>query len=142
MNLRLGPRPRHYGVCLLSAVFGLTISLRQTLLHINPYFDTKAGQPTLDPEANRPFGQAVFGLDLYVWGVIIFMVSALATGVMLLFRRQFEQDTHEPQWLRRLAIVGVTILFVVACLEALTTFAECGFGNCPNDASWNWWLFS
>ena len=36
MNVMLGPHPRHYGVCLVSAVFGMAVSIRQTLLHINP----------------------------------------------------------------------------------------------------------
>ena len=64
MNLMLGPDPRHYGVCLVSAMFGLGISIRQTLLHINPYFDGQTGQPTLEATANPAFGQAVMGLNL------------------------------------------------------------------------------
>ena len=67
MNLMLGPKPRYYGVCLASAVFGLLISIRQTLLHINPYWDKTNDVPTLDPTTNPPFGEPVLGLSLYVW---------------------------------------------------------------------------
>ncbi len=141
MNLMLGPDPRHYGVCLVSAMFGLGISIRQTLLHINPYFDGHTGQPTLEATANPAFGQAVMGLNLYVWGIVIFATVILATGIVLLFRGQFEPAKQEPQWLSRLAAIGVGALFVMATLETVTVFMECGLGDCPNDGSWNWWIF-
>ena len=141
LNLTFGPRPRYYGVCLLSAVFGLVISFRQTMLHVNPYYDKTADEPTLSATANPPFGQEVLGLHLYVWGLVIFSITVLAVGVVLLFRGQFEVPAAEPAWLTKLATVGVVILLVVAAAETLTTFAECGLGDCPNDGAWDWWLF-
>ncbi len=141
MNLMLGPDPRHYGVCLVSATFGLGISIRQTLLHINPYFDGQTGQPTLEATANPAFGQAVMGLNLYVWGIAIFATVIVATGIVLLFRGQFEPAKQTPQWLSRLAAIGVGALFVLATFETVTAFMECGLGDCPNDGSWNWWIF-
>jgi disulfide bond formation protein DsbB len=140
MNVMLGPHPRHYGVCLVSAVFGMAISIRQTLLHINPFFDAKTAQPTLAVTANPPFGQPVLGLHLYVWGVVLFATVILVVGIVQLFRGQFKPSPPEPEWLRRLATAGVAVLLVVAALETLTTFLECGFGNCPNDGGWNWWI--
>ena len=142
MNVMLGPDARHYGVCLVSAVFGIAISIRQSLLHINPFFDTKTGQPTLSATANPPFGQSVMGLHLYVWGIVLFAVVILAVGVVQLFRGQFKPSAQEPAWLTRLASVGVGLLLVMATLETVTTFMECGFGACPNDGGWNWWIFS
>lgn len=141
MNVMLGPDPRHYGVCLVSAVFGIIVSIRQTSLHINPYFDTTTGRPTLSPMTNPPFGQAVMGLHLYVWGMVLFGAVILAVGIVLLFRSQFKPSAREPRWLPQLATIGVGILFVVAALETLTTFMECGFGHCPDDGGWNWWIF-
>jgi disulfide bond formation protein DsbB len=141
MNVMLGPHPRHYGVCLVSALFGIAISIRQTLLHINPFFNTKTGQPTLAAASNPPFGQPVMGLHLYVWGVVLFAAVILAVGIVQLFKGQFKPSAPEPEWLTRLAGVGVAVLLVVASLETLTTFMECGFGACPNDGGWNWWIF-
>jgi len=141
MNLVLGPNPRHYGVCLVAAMFGLGVSVRQTLLHINPFFDTKTGQPTLAATANPAFGETIMGLNLYVWGVVIFATVILATGIVLLFRGQFDEPKPEPHWLTRLAGIGVGILLVVAASETVLVFMECGFGDCPNDGSWNWWIF-
>jgi cytochrome b subunit of formate dehydrogenase len=125
----------------VSAAFGLTISIRQTLLHINPYFDKQTGQPTLEATANPAFGQAVMDLNLYVWGIVIFATAIVATGIVLLFRGQFEQAVQAPQWLSRLAAIGVGALFVMATFETVTVFMECGLGDCPNDGSWNWWIF-
>ena len=141
MNVVLGPDPRHYGVCLVSAVFGGGISIRQSLLHINPYFDTTSAQPTLLATSNPPFGQPVMGLHLYVWGVVLFGAVILAVGIVQLFRGQFRAIAPEPGRLGRLAAFGIGLLTLVAVAETLTTFMECGFGDCPNDGSWNWWLF-
>lgn len=140
MNVMLGPDPRHYGVCLLSALFGLGVSIRQSLLHINPYFDTETAQPTLEATANPSFGESVLGYNLYVWGVVIFGAVILAVGIAQLFRGQFEPRKEEPAWLSRLAMAGVGTLFVVAAAQTVTTFLECGPGDCPNDGGWTWWI--
>jgi disulfide bond formation protein DsbB len=140
MNVMFGPDLRHYGVCLVSAVFGIGISIRQSLLHVNPYFDTKTSLPTLLATANPPFGQPVMGLHLYVWGIVLFGIVILAVGVVQLFK--FRAAADEPDRLSGLAGAGVGILAVLAVVETLTTFMECGFVDCPNDGGWNWWLFS
>jgi len=140
MNVTLGPSPRHYGVCLVSALFGLAVSIRQTLLHINPFFDSKTGQPTLAATSNPPFGQPVLGLHLYVWGVVLFATVILAVGIVQLFKGQFKAGVPEPAWLARLAGLGVAALLLIASLETLTTFLECGLGACPNDGGWDWWI--
>lgn len=142
LNLRFGPKPRYYGICLLSAVFGLLVSVRQTLLHINPYFDTATREPTLESTTNPPFGSPVLGLHLYVWGLIVFSAAILAVGVALLFGSQFRRPTGpEPRWLAHLVRIGAVLLVVLATAETLSTFAECGPHACPDDGRWDWWLF-
>ena len=142
MNVMLGPSPRNYGVCLVSAVFGLGISIRQTLLHIDPFFDTTKGEPTLVATSNPPFGQPVWGLHLYVWGIVLFSVVILAVAIMQLFKGQFRATASTPDRLARLAGAGLALLAALAVVETATTFMECGLVDCPNDGSWNWWLFS
>ncbi len=142
MNLKFGPRPRHYAICVLSAVFGLSVSARQTLLHINPYFDTTTARPTLDATTNPPFGSPVLGLHLYVWGLVVFTLTLLAVGVVMLSSSQFrDRGTKEPGWLSNMVKVGVVLLVVVSSAEVLSTFAECGPHACPDDGAWDWWLF-
>lgn len=141
MNLRFGPRARHYGVSFIAAIFGLTVSLRQTLLHINPYFDTTNDVPTLSDATNPPFGEPVLGLHMYVWGIIIFMLAVLFAGIMLLMDSHMEIPATVRPWIPRLATIGIMILLVVAAAEMLSTFAECGPAPCPDDGGWDWWLF-
>jgi len=140
MNVTLGPHPRHYGVILVSAVFGAAISFRQSLLHINPFFNTDTGQPTLLDTSNPPFGQPVWGLHLYVWGIVLFSAVILAVGIAQLFRGQYAAVVPGRDRLGRFAVIAVAILFVTASAETVTTFLECGLADCPNDGSWNWWF--
>ncbi len=159
MNLRIGLTPRHYGVIMVGAVFGLAISIRQSLLHINPYFDTEKGEPTLDPGTNPPFGDPVLGLDLYIWGVILFVSVFLAVGLVRLLRRprgaaqlgmpqgtpqgtpqSASQQAPDPAWLDRFALFGVGLLFLVAAAQVVLVLLECGLGDCPNDGGWTWKL--
>ena len=142
MNLKFGPSPRHYGICAIFAVYGLAVAARQTLLHINPYFDKQTGLPEWSANANPPFGQEVLGLHLYVWGLVIFSVTLLFVGVMLLFGSQFKKlPLHTPRWLLGLVAVGLVALIAVSSAQALTTVAECGLASCPDNGSWDWWLF-
>jgi disulfide bond formation protein DsbB len=140
MNLMLGPDARNYGVCLVSAVFGMAISLRQSLLHINPFFDKSTGLPTMESTANMPFGESILGLNMYVWGVVIFGTVMLSIAIAQMFHGQFEQRKKEPKWLSQLASIGVGSLFVVVALQTVLTFLECGPGGCPNNGGWDWWI--
>lgn len=142
MNVMIRPDPRHYGVCLVSAVFGIAVSIRQSLLHINPYFDVHAGEPTLLATTNPPFGQVVLGLHLYIWGIIIFLVTFLAVGIVQLLRDAAQNSDTQPAWMARLGSLGVGLLVLVAFVQAVTVFMECGFGDCPDNGGWNWWIFS
>ena len=58
-----------FGMSILASVLGLAISGRQTLLHILP------GDPG--------YGGAVFGLHLYTWAFIVFIVVILVSGLTL-----------------------------------------------------------
>ena len=58
-----------FGMSIIASVLGLAISGRQTLLHILP------GDPG--------YGGAVFGLHLYTWAFIVFIVVILVSGLTL-----------------------------------------------------------
>ena len=141
MNVMLGPDPRHYGVILVSAALGGAVSVRQMMLHINPFFDTGVGQPTLEATSNPAFGEPVFGLHLYVWGLLLFAVVIFAVGAVMLFRGQFDKTASESAAMKRIGGIGVGLLVLISVAQAVTTFMECGFGDCPNDGGWTWWLF-
>jgi disulfide bond formation protein DsbB len=82
LNVRFGPRPSHYAASLLVAAAGAAFAMRQILLHIMP------GDPG--------YGSALLGYHYYTWAFIGFAVAIVATAIMLLFDRQFEDDGGTP----------------------------------------------
>lgn len=69
LNVRYGNRVSHWAMVILSALAGITVSVRQILLHVN------------DPVG---FGSVVFGLHMYTWCFIGFAAAILGSSVMLL----------------------------------------------------------
>tara|TARA_Y100000590_G_scaffold211712_1_gene239896 strand:+ start:426 stop:980 length:555 start_codon:yes stop_codon:yes gene_type:complete len=123
MNLRFGIRPMHYGMCILSAVFGACVSTRQVLLHIVP------GQ------GSSGYGDPVMGLHLYTWALLIFMTTILLLGIMFMFDSQFEssEKTQSPRKVSPIASGAFWIAFGVTVANVITTFFECGLKQCPDN---------
>jgi len=123
LNLRYGLRPAHYGVSLISAVFGACVSVRQILLHIVP--GTGAAG----------YGSAVLGLHLYTWALIIFAAAILLIGIMMLFDRQFDDKSQTEASGHRTKVMNALFVLVIliAASNVVTTFIECGLGQCPAD---------
>ena len=114
MNVRFGIKPLHYGLCILSSIFGGFVALRQISLHVCPGF----------PE----FGIPVLGLSLYTWSFLIFTVCVLSVGV-LLFLYDPERDEE------RLPLNGwhktvFYLLFALSAGNVVSTAFQCGWGVC------------
>jgi len=121
LNLRYGIRPSHYGVSLLSAIFGASVSLRQILLHIDP--------------SDSGYGSPVLGMHLYTWAFIVFAVVILLIGIMMFFEPQFE-DSSENRSAKSIGWFIKAVFFLVvliAAVNVVTTFLECGLGQCPDN---------
>ena len=103
---------RAYGMSILAAVLGLVMSSRQVLLHIIP------GDPG--------YGSAVFGMHLYSWGVVVFLVVILMSGLTMLFSKQLhiEKSPHQNSNATRLLSV---IFITVIGANVVATFIESGF---------------
>lgn len=116
-NTWLGFRNEHVAIVLISALVGVTFSIRQVLLHVCPV----PGEPT-------GYGTPVMGMHLYTWGVLIFGASILFAAVFLLMIK------NEPADTRRTPIAfekGAFHLAAGICLaNVIATFFECGFGPC------------
>jgi len=121
LNLRYGPRPAHYGVSLVSAVFGASVSARQILLHIVP--------------GTGGYGTSVLGLQLYTWAFIVFAAAILLIGLMMLFEKQFQEDSQTKTPPRTSPLVTSVFFLVVfiAASNAVSAFLECGLGQCPGN---------
>ena len=102
-----------YGISILSALLGASFSTRQILLHIAP------GDPG--------YGSAVFGMHLYTWALIVFLVVIIVSGAHLFFLpvapENFEKD--------RLATFSVWALGMLILANAIAVLALEGF---------NWYL--
>jgi disulfide bond formation protein DsbB len=126
LNIRCGPRPLHYGLVLIGALFGAAAAGRQVLLHIVP--------------GSGAYGDPLLGLHLYTWCLILFLLAVAAVALMLLLEGQFAAPgpaaPAAPRWidLAAAALIAMTALCVVS------TFVECGPGECPDNPT-SYWLF-
>jgi disulfide bond formation protein DsbB len=96
-----------YGLSVLAAVLGGTISGRQVLLHITP------------PDPG--YGDAVLGLHLYAWAFVVFVTVLVVSGINLAFI-----DAFQPRDARFgivsaavIGLLGLVILGSAASMFAL-----------------------
>ena len=119
LSVIYGPKPWHYGLLLLSALFGASVALRQISLHVIP--------------DSPPYGMTFFSLHLYTWACIIFVLILTSTGVLLLIPSPndlaFTQFTDHPPWVRYIIIIGL----LVTCLNMVAALLECGFWACASN---------
>lgn len=119
LNLLFGPRPSHYGVTILGAVVGAAMSMRQILIHIVP--------------GTGSYGNAIFGLHLYTWAFIAFVLMIVGSAILLFDNRQFSRP--EP-WSQRLSVLPLTAFvtfLVLAVGNVLSTLLICGASFCPDN---------
>jgi len=129
LNLTFGPRPAHYGLANLAALFGMAAALRQTALHIVPASDV--------------YGPPLFGLHFYVWAFIAFFIILFALSVISSFKAQYVKYTAFVPFKQQntLCRFALAITVGVVSLNVLSTFAECGPLACPDNPT-GYWLFS
>ena len=120
MNLRFGPRPSHYALSIIAALFTAAVSLRQILLHITP--------------GSGSYGQPFLGLHLYSWVFIVAVAYILWIAICLLFNKQFKK-THVrcATWLKRIIQVIFFLVLLLCAVNIVTTYLECGFKQCPEN---------
>ncbi|MGB6910115.1 MAG: disulfide bond formation protein B [Methyloceanibacter sp.] len=122
LNLIYGPRPSHYGIAILGAVAGGIISAQQVLVYIVP--------------DSGSYGNAIFGLHLYTWALLMFALIVVGSAFMLLFDRQFAPT--EPLGARPtlLPVTAIALLLLLAVGNVVSTLAICGLGvACPEKPS-------
>ncbi len=120
LNLLYGARPQHYALMLIAALFGISVSVRQILLHIVP--------------GTGHYGSPVLGYHYYTWAAICFFLILLGTAIMLMFERQYADDiSDQPRFGgSALAKVAFLIMLGLAALNAVSTLLECGPGICAD----------
>jgi disulfide bond formation protein DsbB len=135
LNVVYGARPRHYGVALLSAIFGGAVAGRQILLHIAP------GDPG--------YGSAFLGLHLYTWSFIAFVGTGAVLAIMLLLDSQFgaaaafqtsnsESEANARSAAARSSLgifarLAVALLITIVAANLICTVLLCGAGPCDGN---------
>jgi disulfide bond formation protein DsbB len=117
LNIKFGIRAFHYGLALLSSFFGGFVALRQISLHVCPGF----------PE----FGLPVLGISLYTWSFFVFVCCVLAVALLLFLYNDREIPEIETELtVNRFQSIAFWLIFLVAFLNVISTFAQCGLGVC------------
>ncbi len=126
LNLHYRPRPSHYMLSLLAAVFTSFIALRQICLHIVP--------------GTGSYGNALFGLHLYTWVFIACVFAIVYISLTLSFRSQYThllsaEHVEEPKscWQKTLTHLAFFMFFGIALANVISTFMECGTQECPDN---------
>ena len=119
LNLRFGLRPSHYGLALLGAIFTAFVAIRQILLHIVP--------------GTGAYGSAVLGLHFYTWSFIVAVIVILFTVLMLSIDRQYKPAHVKHGHWRPLVHVMFAVVLLFALANAVNTYVECGFKQCPDN---------
>jgi disulfide bond formation protein DsbB len=124
LNAYEKPRRFYYFISIVSALFTLSVGLRQVLLHIIPNTGV--------------YGSAIFGLHLYTWSVLI--ASAVILWITLLLLTNNSQFNDLPQKKPTLSFkILFFLLMAITLTNILTTFAICGFSVCPSDPNHYLW---
>jgi len=129
LNLRLGTQPSHYGLVLLSALFGLAASSRQVMLHIVP--------------GTGAYGSAAFGLHLYSWGVLLFVAVIAGVAVLMILsgsgrHDHMRNDAQAVAQFSGFSRLMTSLLIVMIFANAIGAFAECGPFECPDNPTSYW----
>lgn len=115
INLRFGQSTLNYGLIILFALFGSTVSIRQILSYIMP--------------GNPGFGPAVFGMHTYTWALLVFACSILASAIILII------GIGEKENEIKIKPIFIKGLFGIAMATTLTfsvaTLNQCGLEVCP-----------
>lgn len=121
LNITYGPKPWHYGLLLISGIFGAAVALRQVSLHVVP--------------ATPPYGEDFFGMHFYTWAFVSFVSIILLTSLLLLIPNQYSDNeafiafTHQPLWVRLIVTTGLLVILV----NMGSALIECGFWVCDDN---------
>lgn len=122
LNIRCGAHSAHYGWGIIGGLVGMTISLRQVLLHIAP--------------GDKGFGKTLLELHFYTWGFVGYIGLLAGFAILLMLPNR---DVRSRSFFANSLII-VFILLVLANL--VSTLLECGIGPCADDpvkyAGWLW----
>jgi disulfide bond formation protein DsbB len=110
--LRFGPRPRYIGFGVLLATHGLYMAIRHSALH-------------LSRDVGQGFAIEILGAHTYIWSGVIFFLSLVLMGALLLLMRDGEAlgAVRDPGTLGR---ASITVFLIAVAGNAVQAFASTG----------------
>jgi disulfide bond formation protein DsbB len=119
LHFRYGYSPRHDGVSMLFALFLLIVSARQTLLDIYP----RPGHSYI--------GNAVLGLHMPVWSVVIAVAILLAFAIKLSVLDGDHLRGRQPSpALGHVARLLCLYVVAICLINFVSVILQCGAGAC------------
>lgn len=116
MNVKFGIQSAHYGLSLLSAIAGGSVSLRHIVLHICPNF----------PQWGTPF----LGLSLYTWAFLAFAFSIFYIALLLLLFNKKRQEVAMQERINGWGFFAFALIFLVCLGNIGISLWLCGLGPC------------
>ena len=122
LNFRSGFSYQNTGFTLLSAIFLLIVSVRQSLLDIYP-------RP-----GHEYIGSAIFGIHMPVWSIIIALtvLTAYAIKLAILGGDEYLREVQVAEFptLRTIADILSLYVIVICLINFVSVILQCGFGEC------------
>lgn len=113
MNIVYGIRAVNYGFAILATIYGASVAIRQSLLHICP------GSP--------PYDILFWGMTLYTWSLLSFIASLILIAFLLI---NHEEEGKRRGKLNAFHITAIVWCMVIIIANVVSVFIDCGFGSC------------
>jgi len=113
LNIRSGAHPAHYGFAILFCVLGLSVSLRQVLLHVAP--------------GDLGYGDTFFRIHFYSWAFVGFVSLLVSIAVLLIIP---DQGTRSRHWFAQFVCIWFVLLLIG---NLISTLSVCGLGACADN---------
>ncbi|WWO97375.1 MAG: disulfide bond formation protein B [Candidatus Dasytiphilus stammeri] len=117
LNIRFGIRTIHYGIALLGCILTGIIAMRQVFLHILP--------------GDLGYGSTLFNLHFYTLALLSSLLTIVVIALLLILKDSKKPSVNltKTQWEK----INIIIFCMLIAANLVSTFLECGIGNCDNN---------
>ncbi|WWO99756.1 MAG: disulfide bond formation protein B [Candidatus Dasytiphilus stammeri] len=115
LNIIFGIRTIHYGIALLGCILTGIIAMRQVFLHILP--------------GDLGYGSTLFNLHFYTLALLSSLLTVVVIAILLILKDSKESSLTLTKWEK----INIIILCILIAGNLVSTFLECGIGNCDSN---------
>lgn len=111
--LRYGARPKYIGISVLLGGWGVFMGIRHTAMHAAR-------------DIGQGFSAEILGAHTYTWALLIFWVTIVTMGLLLLWLGDEPETDLGPRRLRPIDSLAMVVFMVVIAANAVQAFASTG----------------